>query len=90
MDVMTTARTLPSACAQCGGSDFAEPVTATVRGVAFTYCSSPCRDEHAIALAVAPRYCLVDGCDADAVADVPFCGEHCEGIGHLDGSTSAA
>jgi hypothetical protein len=87
MDAMWTA---PSSCAQCGGSDFAQPVTATVRGVAFTYCSSPCRDEHAIALTVAPTACDVPGCDADAVADLPFCALHLDGSAHLDGSTTAA
>src|SRR3954462_7429825 len=69
---MTTA----GACAHCGGGEFASPLTSTVRGVSFAFCSLRCREEHLVALEVAPPGCLVPGCDTDAVADLPLCTAH--------------
>ena len=70
---------MTSACAHCGGGDFGEPVTAVARGVVLAYCSAGCRDDHAVALELVPTSCEVQGCDRDAVGDLPRCAEHAGG-----------
>jgi hypothetical protein len=71
-------------CACCGADVGRAGSTAIVRSAAFAYCSTRCAEEHELQVAGGGLVCAELGCDADAVADTPYCD------GHLDPAAGLA